>query len=530
MMAASAGVAMRVVGMAVSINALCAATPCTVHWGAMAEPARAQLPHLQWRRQAFRPGERVAIAVSGGADSVALLLAMADARNASGLVLSIVHVHHGIRGEEADQDEQFVREMASRLQMPLKVERGSVPALAAERGQGTEDAARTLRYSVFQQLLAAREADTVATAHTLDDQAETVLMKLMRGAWTEGLAGIAPIVEVPGGRIVRPLLEVSRAEVVAFLEAAAQPWREDSSNAELAYTRNRIRHTLLPVLGSFNPQIATQLARMAAVARDEEAWWQAELARTLPSLLLPGRATRGGGRSASTHPEEASVGIEVERLRNLHRAVQRRVLRAAGRQLGANLSADAVETLLAMTGSEEAGARAPAQKLARSGAVVLAGGVRAERTPRELRLFLGTPATKRAIAPVYAVAVPGSIVAEAYGIVVTTEQQDLAAGQRSPLEVRGWKAGDRITLRYSRGAKKVTEVLDRLKLYGREREGWPVVARAGCVLWMRGVEVDPGMLEDEGLRLVVTQLTGLGQSSSGPDTRIDSASDPGTTE
>jgi len=492
-------------------------------------PAPALLP---WRRQSFRPGERVAVAVSGGADSVALLLAMAQARGSSGLVLSVLHVHHGIRGAEADQDEQFVRELAARLDVRLRVERGDVPALAAERGHGAEEAARALRSSIFERLLTVREVDSVATAHTLDDQAETVLMKLMRGAWTEGLAGIAPIVEVPGGRIVRPLLEVRRAEAVAFLESAAQPWREDSSNAELVYTRNRIRHTLLPAMGEFNPQIATQLARMAAVARDEEAWWQIELARTLPGLLLPGRATRGGGRSTSTHPEQASIGIEVERLRNLHRAVQRRVLRAAARQLGANLSADAVETLLAMAGSGEAGGRTPAQKLERSGAVALAGGVCAERTPRELRLSLGAPEPKRPRAqrepgPLYALAVPGSVVADAYGLLVTAEADGIAAtgeevgaggGEGLPLEVRGWKAGDRITLRHSRGAKKVTEVLDRLKIHGSAREGWPVVARAGRVLWMRGVEVDPAVHEQERLRLSVTAVDGERSPGSAPTT------------
>jgi tRNA(Ile)-lysidine synthase len=473
---------------------------------------------LKWRRQSFRPGERVAVAVSGGADSVALLLAMAAARGSSGLVLSAVHVHHGLRGEEADGDEQFVRELAERLAVPLRAERGDVPALAAAHGQGTEEAARALRRGVFERMLAAREVDAVVTAHSLDDQAETVLMKLIRGAWTEGLAGIAPVVELPGGRIVRPMLEVTRAEVIAYLEAAGQPWREDSSNAELLYTRNRIRHTLLPALAEFNPQIRTQLARMAAVARDEEAWWQGELARTLPTLVLPGEPARGGGRSTSTRPEQASIGVEVERLRNLHRAVQRRVLRAAGRQLGANLSADAVEMLLAMAGTGEAGGRSPAQRLERSGAVVLPGGVLAQRTPRELRLSLGNAPVKRVVkgvseqpgsGPVYPLAVPGSVQAEAYGVMVTAEAVS-ANGNGRPLEVREWRAGDRITLRHSRGMKKVAEVLDRLKILGAEREGWPVVARGGRVLWMRGAEVDAAVEAEEQVRLAVRPLSTTG--------------------
>ena len=433
-------------------------------------------------------------------------------------MLFAVHVHHGLRGEEADADEQFVRELAERLVVPLRVERGDVPALADARGQGTEEAARALRRGVFERMLAERQVDSVATAHSLDDQAETVLMKLIRGAWTEGLAGIAPVVALPGGRIVRPMLEVTRAEVVAFLEAAGQPWREDSSNAEPLYTRNRIRHTLLPMLAEFNPQIRTQLARMATVARDEEAWWQGELARMLPTLMLPGQPTRGGGRTTSTRPEQASVGVEVERLRNLHRAVQRRVLRVAGRQLGANLSADAVEMLLAMAGTGEAGGRSPAQRLERSGAVALPGGLLAQRTPRELRLSVGSAPAKRVAkaareqagsGPVYPLAVPGSVEAEAYGVVVTAEAVSAEAASL-PLEGREGRAGDRITLRHSRGMKKVAEVLDRLKVQGSDRQGWPVVARGGRVLWMRGAEVDAAVEAEEQVRLAVRPLSTAG--------------------
>ncbi len=504
MMAASAGVAVRVVaGMAVSITA--AVTPYTA---AMAERA-----NLAWRRQCFRPGERVAVALSGGADSVALLLALAAARQAEGLVLSAIHVHHGLRGAEADADARFVRELAARLECPLRVEHGDVPAMAAQRGQGTEEAARALRYGIFRRLLQAGELDAVATAHTLDDQAETVLMKLLRGAWTEGLGGIAPVVEVPGGRIVRPLLAVTRGEVLVYLEAAGQTWREDKTNAELVYTRNRVRHTLLPLLEEFNPQVRVQMARLAAVARDEEAWWQGELARVLPAVLLPGRATRGGGRASSTHPEQSSVAMEVERLRAMHPALQRRVLRAAAGQLGVSLPADAVESLLSMTGPEarkssgtNAGTANGGSSTAKSrGVLTLPGGLRAERTPRELRLSLVIEDPSDTAAAVYTLPVPGSVVASEYGVEVTAEVAETTE-PHSAIEVRRWRPGDRVTLRYGRGAKKVAEVLDRLRVYGKDRENWTVVARGARVLWMRGAEVDPAVLESEGLRLSIARI------------------------
>ena len=140
--------------------------------------------------------------------------------------------------------------------------------------------------------MAEEQLDAVATAHTLDDQAETVLAKFLRGAWTEGLAGIVPKLEVPKERSVRPLLGATRAEVEAYLGELGQDWREDSSNRHLTFTRNRIRHELLPLLEGWNPRLREHLAQMAAIARDEEVWWQAELARLAPQLILPGRPVR----------------------------------------------------------------------------------------------------------------------------------------------------------------------------------------------------------------------------------------------
>src|SRR5436305_8329377 len=164
-------------------------------------------------REHLRPGNRVCAAVSGGADSVAMLLLLHEAnglpRNALGVGLSAVHVNHGIRGKEADDDRDFVRELCGRLGIPLQVFEGYVPArLAAARAQGEpetlEEAARNARYEFFRELILSGEVDVVTTAHTQDDQAETVLMKLLRGAWTEGLSGIFPAIEVNDVKQVPP--------------------------------------------------------------------------------------------------------------------------------------------------------------------------------------------------------------------------------------------------------------------------------------------------------------------------------------
>ncbi len=440
-------------------------------------------PQLGWARHFFQPGNRVAVAVSGGADSVALLVTMAHARSETGIVLSAIHVHHGLRGAEADGDAQFVAGLTHQLGVPLRTEHGDVGVLAAERGRGIEEAARALRYRCFGELLACHKVDAVATAHTIDDQAETVLMKLLRGAWTEGLGGIAPVVTVEGGRIVRPLLAVSRAEIVTYLEARGHPWREDSTNQELTFTRNRVRYMLLPQMKEFQPRMAEQLAHMATVARDEEAWWSRELARVLPGILLPGKAVRGGGRATSTRPGEAGVAVELERLRAMHPALQRRVLRAAAERVGAPLNFEQTEALLALARSEErAGKRAR---------IELGAGVTAERTIRELRI-LRVPVESESALPELLVPVPGALDAKEYGYRVVTGG-GLPTGET--LVLRTPRAGDQIRLPHSRGMKTVKEVLERRGISAAERRLWPVLAVANGIVWIRGVDVEwtPGL-------------------------------------
>jgi tRNA(Ile)-lysidine synthase len=357
-------------------------------------------PPLSFDRTNIKPGDRLCAAVSGGADSVALLLTLHAANNTAreslGVGLSAVHIHHGLRGKEADTDQHFVKSLCARLDIPLHLHHASVPDRVAETHETIEEAARAIRYEHFATLIATGQADSVLTAHTLDDQAETVLMKLLRGAWTEGLSAIHPVVLVPAtqpaaqtpnqrsGKILRPFLNTRRADIEAFLNQSNQPWCEDSTNTDTAFTRNKIRHELLPQLRAFNPNLDQTLANLAELAREEEARWQTELSRILPQLLLPGKPVRGGGRAVSTAPGQSAVSIELDRLRPLDPALRRRVLRAAARQLGARLSFDETFRLLALCGFLPHPTVA-----ARTGATVhLSNNLRAERSPRELRLFL----------------------------------------------------------------------------------------------------------------------------------------------
>ena len=452
-------------------------------------------PRLSIDVSLLRPGLRLAVGLSGGADSVALLRALAERSGELGLVLHVAHRHHGLRGEEADGDLAFARALAGQLGLPFHEAHVDAGATAKENAETIEEAARRLRYGWFRQLMALGVVEAVATAHTRDDQAETVLAKFLRGAWTEGLSGIHPVLEFPEGRILRPLLSTTRVEVEAYLNALGQGWREDSSNRHLTFTRNRIRHELLPLLEGWNPQLREHLAQMAQLACDEEAWWQAELARLAPQLLLQGRPVwvggGGGGRAAGNR-----LALDVTRLTALPTTLQRRLLRFAADQLGAAIDFPATEALrsLALTG--------------RAGQMLqLAQGLRGERTARELRLAVlpvasvGTAASQSA--PEYTVAIPGEVAAPAYGLRLRIEVVESDGPKEAQVAIlRNWRPGDRVRLRYSSAPRKVKEVLERLKVTGSSRALWPVLELQGRIVWMQGVEVEP----EPGIRISSTSL------------------------
>jgi tRNA(Ile)-lysidine synthase len=440
----------------------------------------------------FRPGQRVAIAVSGGADSVALFRRMLEERQKLAVILSVVHVHHGIRGADADKDAVFVGELAASHELKFHLHRTDAPAAAAAFHESLEEAARNLRYAFFRELMADGRVDAVATAHTLDDQAETVLHKLVRGAWTEGMSGIHPMLATEPGSILRPFLQNSRTAIEAWLRWLQQPWRDDATNQDIAHTRNRIRAQLLPLLRTFNPQIAPQLARLAAISADEEVYWERELKRILPPLLLPGRPSRGGGRSTSTHPDEETIGMELARLRELPLAVARRALRSVARRLGARLSFDQTEQLLAIAGLTVSETQRDPSRTAK---LEISGDLVVERSLREIRFTRRLAATDSPAACDFAI--PGEVQALDYGLFLRAESvapTGAAIGQSRQATLRGWKAGDRVTVRHSRGPKKVAEVLDRLHVVGEARKHWPVIESEGKIVWMRGVEVEaPGL-------------------------------------
>jgi len=236
------------------------------------------------RYSMFQTGQRVAVAVSGGADSTCLLHVLFELAPRWNLHLSVIHLDHQLRGEESSEDARFVEQMAAALGLPFTLTEVDVAKLARERGENLEQLARQERRRFFLDHLRAGAADRVALGHTRSDQAETVLFRFLRGSGTAGLAGIRPVTD---DGFVRPLIAIDRADVAQFLRDRKIAWREDSSNASLEFDRNRIRRELLPLLArEWNPAIAETLAHTADWALAEEAYWQTEIARLAGQQLL----------------------------------------------------------------------------------------------------------------------------------------------------------------------------------------------------------------------------------------------------
>lgn len=235
---------------------------------------------------------RLVLGVSGGADSVAMLHAICEINQARGRpwTLHVGHLHHGIRGGAADEDAQFVKDLADQLGLPATIEQVDVPGLAKARDMSIEEAAREARYAYLERLCLHTESHYILLAHHADDNAETVLHRVLRGTGLRGLAGIAPVrLLSPGSdiRVIRPLLKFRRQDVLEFLRARGLPWREDHTNTQTSLTRNRIRHEILPLLESkINKQVKEALLRLAEQARATDAYLSETAQRTLETLVI----------------------------------------------------------------------------------------------------------------------------------------------------------------------------------------------------------------------------------------------------
>jgi tRNA(Ile)-lysidine synthase len=406
------------------------------------------------------------VAVSAGADSIALLHLL----HQQNFPLIVLHVDHGFRSQESAADCEFVAQQAASLGLSFLVHR-------PEHAPGNqEQAARNARYHWFHSLIQQRTVSQVATGHTLNDQAETVLFRFLRGAGTAGLSAILP--ETAQG-IVRPLLLSTRADLLAFLQSRHLPWREDSSNNQLRFARNRIRHKLLPQLeAEWNPNLTRALAQTASWAQAEEAYWNSQIFTLTKNWL----------RFEEQCDKRAAV-MEVAQLKALPLAVSRRIIRWAVSETSKTLPEfPHVERVLALAARStgHGSFRTRSWHATRSFGNLRIASVSPPPSPYSLHLTV--PGSYQLPAQSQLVRLELSTRESVYNDGGHLVDWSLISGS---LELRNWHPGDRFPQAEHRPARKLTHFFQEAGIPSWERSGWPVITCANEILWTRGQGVSP---------------------------------------
>lgn len=260
------------------------------------------------------PGERILLALSGGPDSVCLFQLLLDLREKLDFSLGVAHVNHGLRGRDSEADETFVRELANSHNVGIHVTAVNVPELIKCQGTGTEETARRVRYEFFRRTMAEEGYAKTALAHNLNDQAETILHRLLRGAGLNGLAGMRPIRD---GLYIRPLLETRRRDIEAWLREQGMSYRTDTSNFSLDYTRNRIRRELVPAMQEYNPDLLGSLNAMARSLSWDRSYLEEEAARLAPRFITEEEDALILGKEAFELPEAMTSRFVIEAVTRL---------------------------------------------------------------------------------------------------------------------------------------------------------------------------------------------------------------------
>jgi tRNA(Ile)-lysidine synthase len=456
------------------------------------------------------PGDRVGVAVSGGADSVALLRLLERLRDDLGITLAVVHFNHSLRATESEGDAEFVEQLARTRGFKIVTDREDVAAEAQRQGRNLEDMARQLRYAFFERVVREGRATHIAVAHTADDQAETVLAHVIRGTGLTGLAGIYPVADA----VVRPLLGTRREELREYLRAIGQSWREDSTNRDTRRLRARIREQLLPLLArDFSPAITGHLKELARFAREEERFWEALVEDRFQALVceendalrIPVKALlnplelQAAARQLSTSVKcNDSLALRVLTERLIRRLYQ--YVRGNRREL----TAKHVEQVIDL-----------ASKPASGRSTELPGGVIVQRDFQDLTFSPRAAARRPAPgngtghapnAYEYVVSLPlvsaTTVSVPELGKRFRLKVIDWPSAEsdtksdanaidadllRPPLILRNWRPGDA----YRPHGRRQEQKLRRMFVAGGVRSGdrtiWPVLESAGRVIWARGM-------------------------------------------
>jgi len=411
------------------------------------------------RYNMLAPGARVIVAVSGGPDSVCLVHVL---RELGIQVVGVAHVNHKLRGEASEEDQRFVSALARALGLAF------YPIDGVCDGGNLEQSARRVRREFFHHLIQRGLGDRVALGHTRDDQAETVLFRMLRGS---GLAGLAGILPVTAEGLFRPLLGVTRHEVEAYLRQREIRWREDASNRDAKFARNRIRHQLLPSLKQdWNPRLDEALAQMADLAYEEERWWASEVARYAKQLLVisPG-----------------AVEVPASELAKLPRSLARRLVRHAIREAKGSLRGVEFSHIEGVLELPEAGVRAELP------------GIHAIRSFDWVRLEVPGSTRRQGDGEV---PVPGKRLAPDGNSMICLEVIQQKQGREGcatlksdlyfrtipeRLFLRGWKPGDRYRPVGHAGDWKLKELFQRMRIPSWRRPFWPILCMGDKILWTR---------------------------------------------
>lgn len=456
------------------------------------------------RHKMIAAGDRIGVAVSAGADSVALWRLLEDFRGDLGASLCVLHLNHGLRGEASDADESFVADLARDTGVEFISRREDVAALAQRSHWNLEDAGRRIRYEFFANVVAQQKCAKVAVAHTADDQAETLLGRLLRGAGPRGLVGIYPV----RGSVIRPLLEIRRAELREYLRTKGQSWREDATNADTTRLRARLRHQLLPLLErDFNPAIVDRLRNLSDIFREEEAFWNTIVDERLRASA---REIRNGislpiedlfalppfSQETSAAPPTSAAA----------RALSKRMIFALLRQVSdsaTDFESDHVAQVLHLASESQSGRH-----------IELPHGIIVARVFDRLE-FLRPAASKPAeslgtqasgtrpfeyAVPLSAEGVAAVDVPE-LGLRFCLKAIDWSLAERDtryeigaldadclrpPLVLRNWRPGDAVRLPGTHQVQKLKQLFVQERISLRERKSWPVLTSAGRIAWTRG--------------------------------------------
>ena len=423
----------------------------------------------------IRHGEKLLVAVSGGADSVVLLDLLVQEQSALGVTLCVAHVNHGLRGAESDADEDFVRERAAVSGCAFLVHRADVGAIAESKRAGIQETARRVRYEFFEKAMRDRGYDAIVTGHHADDNAETILMNILRGTGIQGLSGIPPLRE--DVCVIRPLLFAGRDEIEQYAESEGLPFREDSSNLTEDYRRNFLRHRILPLVkDQINPQVTESLRRTGEVFWSLQRYLDGEGARVLSRLMH-----RKG---------EGVVALAIEGLEALPDLLVSTVLAnvttgTTGHQPGFN-QVEAIRALLS----------------AQPGSSTQLTGSWAVFREREELVFWETDIDLPVNVPV----VPGREYMVA-GFRFASRETDLTGGTRGgsgnvefidadllrgkKLRLRSWKPGDTFIPLGMKGRKKVSDFLIDSKVPLFQKQQYPVLeTEDGEIVWLCGQRID----------------------------------------